>query len=293
MSEETTLNLVDEEPSVPDTSQTTETPQEPQYTELERRAMEQGWKPLDQWDGDPAEHRSAREFLDRGELLGALKITKKQVQELTNTVRFLTEHQRKVHQAAYEQALKDLRKQKVAALEAGDAAAVVELEEQIDQHREAIQTIKKAPTAPQPDTSPIFEDWLSKNQWYAKDKSKKMWADAMAVDYASSKAQQGERVTEQELYDYLHKEARRVFPEDFRAAPTRQAPPSPDGAGRQAGGKAKVSNEPARTPEQRLKELTADMPEAERREVEKMVRSGWVTAEQFVKDFELVKNRGR
>ena len=43
--------------------------QEPvQLTAIEERASAQGWRPKDEWDGDPDEWVSAREFVRAGEL---------------------------------------------------------------------------------------------------------------------------------------------------------------------------------------------------------------------------------
>jgi hypothetical protein len=78
-----------------------------QYTETELRAMEMGWKPKDQWEGDPNEHRSAKEYIDRGELLGKLKQQGSELRELKAMVSTLSEHNRKVHAEAYRQAITD------------------------------------------------------------------------------------------------------------------------------------------------------------------------------------------
>ena len=84
-------------PTVTTTTETTETPSK-QYSELEERAIAQGWKPKDQWEGPPEEHRSAKDFLEFGEILGKLKTTSNEVKELKNSLRYLSEHQKKVYQ---------------------------------------------------------------------------------------------------------------------------------------------------------------------------------------------------
>lgn len=265
-----------------------ETTEEVKYSEVELRAMEQGWKPLDQWEGDPAEHRSAREYLDRGELLGVIKATKGELRELKNALRYMSEHQRKVHQSAYEQALSDLRKQKVDAIERGDGQKVVELDDRIQEHQQAIQTIRRAPApVSEQDVSPTFENWLTRNQWYQTDPAKQAWANELAVSFGRTKKAAGEPVQEQELYDYITKEYRRIFVEPLRA----KAPPAPDGGSKTAGAKATVTANAS--PESRLKTITAGLDPEDRRAVEKMIREGFVTVEQFVKDFEVVNKRGR
>lgn len=288
------LQTTPETPAV----ETPETPaapaaEAPQYTELELEAMKQGWKPLDQWEGEPEKHRSAREFLDRGELLGVQKQMRDELRELRNQIRFMSEHQRKVQSAAYEQALKDLRAQKAEAIERGDGQAAVILDEQIDMQRQALNAVKQAPPQQEPGTdSAIFQDWLTKNQWYKTDMGKKVWADNLAVEYAKAAQRSGRVFTERELYEFLHEEARKTFRmEDNRAAPGAR-PPSPDGSGRQSGNAARANHGAAKSPEAQFKSLVSGFSDADRRAAENWIKQGLMTHEQFVKDFELV-NRGR
>ena len=47
---------------------TPNTPEPAQFDEYEQRASAEGWVPKEEWTGDPAQWRPAKEFLDRGEL---------------------------------------------------------------------------------------------------------------------------------------------------------------------------------------------------------------------------------
>ena len=48
-------------------------PQEPIASDpYELEAREQGWKPQDEYEGDPNKWRPAKEFVERGELFGKI-----------------------------------------------------------------------------------------------------------------------------------------------------------------------------------------------------------------------------
>jgi hypothetical protein len=74
--------------------------------------------------------------------------------------------------ATYKRAVEDLRKEKAEAIEQGDGARVVELDDEIDKIKEAQKpVVKEKPaneTPKQNDKS--YYDWLDNNQWYITNK---------------------------------------------------------------------------------------------------------------------------
>src|SRR6266702_2198796 len=81
----------------------------PKHTALEERAIEQGWRPKDEWDGDESEFRSAREFIDRGELLRKISSQGDELRKLKEVAGALSEHNKQVYVAGYKKAITDLR----------------------------------------------------------------------------------------------------------------------------------------------------------------------------------------
>jgi hypothetical protein len=65
---------------------------EPQFTEIEQRAAEQGWRPQDEWDGEPDDWRTAREFLDRGEFFKKIDEQNRTIKELRKTQTDFAKH---------------------------------------------------------------------------------------------------------------------------------------------------------------------------------------------------------
>jgi hypothetical protein len=244
--------------------------------------MAMGWKPKDQWDGDPNEHRSAREFIDRGELLGKIKSANGEMKELKDMVRFLTDSQRKQYEVGYQTAIKDLKSAKVEALERGDHEAVVEIDEQIADTKEKMKAVKaqpqsNKPTIPEP--SEITKSWLAANKWYNEEAAMRAVANQLAVDYSRLN---GANPDEAELYRYIDTHIRKAYPAQFEKKQQRVAP-NPDGASRaQAGGAQGKSTD---TPKQQFRDLLKTLSKEDARAAENLVERGYVNEEQFLKDF--------
>ncbi len=264
----------------------TETPQveTPQYTEIEQAAIAQGWQDKKTWveSGHAEEdHRSAREFIDRGELLGKVRATSNEVRELRQSLQAMTEHNRKVFEAGVEEGIKRLQTQRKAALKEGDFDNAVELEEEIDRRKETLQQVKQSTVRPQQQNqgtqSPEFQAWVVKNPWYLKDPVMHHWANAMAVEFTRVNPQ----VTEEEVYKFLDRETRKEFPHKFNRA----APPSPESGGRRgsSGGSGGGKDE--------FEMILAEMDPDEAKMARRLVANGHLTKEKYVADLKAVNKR--
>ncbi len=257
-------------PVVPDTPAPDTTPE---YTETEQRAIDQGWNP--DWEGPEDQKRSAREYLDRGELLSSLKAQSTEVKELRKMVQGLSEHNRKVYESGYERALNDLRAQKAKAVDDSDGALVVKLDEAIDQTREALRTVKQAPSSAPAvvEETQAFKDFKKANPVYVTSEKFKEWAHGAAISYAKRTPD----ATEEGVYEYISERARKEYPEHYG----RRGPPSPDGEGRQSSAKAA----PAKGG-QAFEKLMADLPEDQANVARGMIKRGLMTKEKYVEDYE-------
>jgi len=57
----------------------------------ESEAREQGWKPQDEYEGDPNKWRPAKEFVERGELFGKIDSLGKELKETRKALKMLQE----------------------------------------------------------------------------------------------------------------------------------------------------------------------------------------------------------
>lgn len=172
--------------------------------DIEAQARELGWVPSEEWRGDPAQWKSAEEFVERGhtvmpmlrknneKLLAEVENLRGQITGLTEAVTAgqealaaFQEFHSETAKREYQRAVQDLKAQKVTAIREGDAERVVEIDDAIDAlQAEAPKPLQKAANAPAPapQVSPenivILQKWESENASWLSDPEKKAYATA-------------------------------------------------------------------------------------------------------------------
>src|SRR3989304_9039191 len=89
-------------------------PEVPLRSIEEEQATKDGWMPLEKWEAsgnNPKDHRSAREFNDRGELLRKISEQNKYIQRVNQGVETLKTHHSRVFESAHKKAMEDLKRQ--------------------------------------------------------------------------------------------------------------------------------------------------------------------------------------
>lgn len=188
---------------------------------VESKAAEQGWKPKEEWvaeGGDPDEWRSAREFVDRGELLKQIHNQNRKLKQVEQGFDALKTHHGVVYEKAYKDALAALKSQRRAAMIDGDLDAVEAIEEAIEEKKEEFQQAKIAekPVGPAPE----FVAWVDRNSWYESNEDLREFADFKGISYA--KKHPG--VDPVAVLKYVEEEVKKKFPEEFGV---RRGAPSP------------------------------------------------------------------
>lgn len=217
---------------------------EVQHSVEEEKAIASGWRPQEEWEGAPDEWVTAKEYNFRGELMGRISKQGKElgeskaaIAELNTALKEMGKINKKTAEREYKKALADLKQQKVAALDEGDSATVVEVDEQIAEMNKAYEDMGREETAQQdaqvqPD--PAVAKWLSdpKNDWYHNNVAMRGAADAIADQLAA------EGVAPAEMLTKVEETMKQTFPQAFNK-PVRQAPVVNDPAQRGSGGKGK------------------------------------------------------
>lgn len=206
----------------------TETPVvkvEPSKTEL--TALEQGWVPKDDFQGEEHKWVDAGEFLRRGELFGKIDAQNRELKETRKTLQALEQHYLKVQETEYKRALTDLKKQKKEALIENDVEAVLDVDEKIDelkdeQLKQAQQSARQAAAQQTSEPHPEFVAWTSKNSWYENSKPMRAFADARGQELS------GEGKSPSEVLRLIAEEVRKEFPNKFYN-PKREEPSSVEG----------------------------------------------------------------
>lgn len=200
----------------------------PSLTPVEQSAKAQGWVTKDEWVAqgkDPNEHRSAKEFVDRGELYKSIHTTKRELKQTQAALTALQRHHQYVFEKAHQQAVRDLKMEKRLAMRDGDLERADELDEQIGQvvmqHQQEKAEIARAVQVEQ-GPPPEFQAFLDSNQWYITDKEMRDEADAIGFVYINNGGNRAD------LFPYVAKKMREKFPEKLGV---RRAAPSPTVSG--------------------------------------------------------------
>lgn len=216
--------------------QVQEQTQERVYTAVEQEALAQGWRPKEEFDGDPDRFIDAGEFVRRGELFSKIDHQNRELKQLRQAIDQFKQHHANVDKAAYDRALADLKRQRKEALAEGDVEKFAELDEQVeglkeDRDQAISRQRQESAQAQQPD--PAFGQWLQKNQWYQNDPIMKGAADSFGIQLAK----QG--VEPLEVLKQVEKKIKEEFKHKFEN-PNRQRAGAVESPGRgPAAGKSK------------------------------------------------------
>lgn len=243
---------------------------ERQYTEIELKAIDQGWIPKEEFDGDPSEFIDAPEFVRRGELFDKIERQSREIKQVRAALEAFKVHHSKVKEAEYERALKALQDARKQAFVDGEHERAFALEEKIDEIKQEKADIVKAATAPvEADTgyTEEFQDWVSRNNWYETNQNMRDMADQIGLRLAKSGMAPSKVLLE------VEKEIRKEFAHRFTNQ-KQERPPAVESSTRTTASRKEVS-------------LSAD----EREIMRKIVSTGVMTEDQYLKELKAVRDR--
>lgn len=189
----------------------------------EAQAKELGWVPKEQFKGDESRWVDAETFVKRGEeVMPILKANNKRlhqqvdtlsaqlseartaIQESQQAIATLRETQTEMTKAAVARSKAEIRGQLRAAREANDMQLVADLEDQLEDIRDAEREVKTKTAAPapkpnpqQPQLDPEFIAWQRDNPWFGTDTRRT----ALAVAEAKELRQSGDQTIGRAFYD--------------------------------------------------------------------------------------------
>lgn len=243
----------------------------PQPTEHEVRASEQGWVPKDEWTGNPDDWRPAKEFLDRGELFKKIDEQKRELKQIKQAMEEFGKHHARVRDLEFKRAIDHLKAQKKEALEAGDADAVVEIDDKIAAQREAQKQVEVKPQPQAAEPNQDFVRWQARNPWYGTDRAMKAVADTVAQDLVGRGESDPVRILQA-----VDREIRKEFPHKF------------ENPNRQRAGAVEGNTKGARAAPKDHFELT----DFEKRIMERIVSTGAITKEKYIEELKATRAKG-
>lgn len=194
----------------------------------EQRAMDDGWMPLDKWTeagNDARDHRSAREFNDRGELLRRISEQNKYIQRVNQGMDSLKAHHAKVFEASYGKAIQDLKAMHAKAVEDGDLNKADHVADQIANTKVQFAQAQQAAQVQTQQPNIALETWRERNKWYDENHEMRVFADAIGTSYAQNKQFQ---VTPEQVLEYVEKEVKARYMK--KEEPKKEAAPNPVGS---------------------------------------------------------------
>jgi hypothetical protein len=243
----------------------------PQYTAIEQRAMEMGWRPKEEFSGDEDDFIDAKEFVRRKPLFDKIEHQSKELKDVKKILRSLQDHHVKLKETEFNRAVEYLKAQKKEALSDGNLDLVVELDDKLVDIRAAQKAaiaaeVQVKPNQPHPD----FVSWVDKNTWYAQDNQLRSFADNLGIQYA----EENPELSPKDVLKYVSDRVRRAFPEKFQN-PNRTKPAPVDGGSPVA--------KPTKSSD------TFQLTEEEERVVKSFVRAGIMSREDYVKELKAMR----
>jgi len=183
-------------------------------TEKELEAKEFGWNP-DGQDRD-GNKLSADEFLARKPLFNKIRNQSEELSEIKTLLHELKSDNRKITEEGIkekESLLSQLKEAKESHLDNLDVDKVREIDKQIDSVREEIAS-KSQPE--EQAESPYFKDFVKDNDWASNDNSPlSIASEGIARRYI----QTNPNASDKEMYQHIHDQVRKDFPEKFQEKP--------------------------------------------------------------------------
>jgi hypothetical protein len=241
----------------------------PTVDPAEASAKAQGWKPKDQFTGDPALWVDAKEFLGRAPLFDKIKAQSTELKGIKKTVDAMAKHFEKNLEHAVNAKISELKAAKKEAIEGGDVAKVEAIDKAIEEQKATKADIPKAP-----EVAPEVTEWVSANPWYTKDQE--LHDFALAYNDSYLKRNPGDLEGSLKATATATKKA---FPEKFlvevKVSPAASAAPTVEGG---------------TAPSKEAKKYSVDRLSAEQKMVYSQIvkKHNVVSHDQFFKDLESI-----
>lgn len=237
----------------------------------EQLAREQGWRPKEEYNGDPAKWVSAETFLAKGELIDRIESLGKKLKDSEKAIQMLTEHNQKLKEVEFKKAVEYLKNQKKQAYEAGDVDKIIEIDDrlaEVKQKQKEVSNTLESKQNIQPEIDPAFTRWVNENPWYSSDSEMKSDADAFGNAYAANNPDK----SPEDVLKYVTTKIKKIYKDKFEN-PNRNKVGAVEGGGR----RQEADND------------SIELTENERRAMNTFVRQGVMTREEYIKQIKQLR----
>ena len=265
--------------------------------EILAEARNDGWRPLEEFKGDPKKWVSAEIFVQRGReinpilrksnarLQAEIDSLKHTLADTNSSLQKVHEYNAKIEQRAYERAVINLRAERKQALVEQDMDTVAEIDDKLDELKEnkptpPVQAQEQIPAQ----VDPALSSWMAENRTWFNTENQDM------VDHANGVGirlrRENPALMGVAFLDTIKQEVERAFPEKFgskRGTPAAVEGSAAAGAGAPRGRGKGVTSLPADVQKQ-FKSLSAekwyvDLAKSKGKTAEKMFMEDYEGAE--------------
>jgi len=244
----------------------------PQLSSIEEKAIQMGWRPKEQFEGDEEEFIDAKEFVRRQPLFDRIENQNKQLKNVTKALEALKVHYTRVEEAAVQKAINQLKAQRKSALADGDGDSFELIDDEIkkaEHQLTQIEQVKNQPIVEETVVHPEWQAFQSRNPWYSNTSYMRKYADEIGQDLASK------GIAPAEVLKQVEQAVRKEFPNKF-VNPNKELAPNVE---QSRGGNTKPVG----------KDSDSFMNEQEKKVMNDLVRSGLLTKEKYIADLKAVK----
>lgn len=193
--------------------------QEPTVLSIDDKARSMGWKPLEEFKGDPDTWVEAKEFVGRRSFFVKIDDLKKQIAMQNQVLKTVNATLSQAEQRAYQEGLEQAKKEMKEARMAGDFQG----------YEDALQKQSQLLAAQQQKVSPAsvttsVEEIRSSNEWKEFVESGNEWVNGTDVDdkikqqaasiLVTKYEQENPTAARADLLKFVHREIRNKFPND-------------------------------------------------------------------------------
>jgi hypothetical protein len=221
------------------------TPEEKQLSPIEQKALEMGWRPKEEFDGDEENFIDAKEFVQRQPLFDKISSQSKELKGLKRALEDFKTHYTTVQESAYKKALNELKSEQKKAFAEGDADTFYALEQQREEiENEKEKFVQQQQTFDEPETPREFQAWVNRNPWYNVPHMQ-VFADDVGSRFKGQVLSGA--MTPADVLKEVEKAVRAEFPNKFRNANKDKAPSveggSQSGSGKNSGGSYELTEQ--------------------------------------------------
>lgn len=213
--------------------------EQPNPKTAEDIARASGWKPLEEWEGDPSEWRSAEVFNERGEWIKRHKAQEQRLNELEDTFAKRLENVQKLHKVQLEAQKAELIRKRDDAIDLADRDAALGYQKELDNLNGKEVDFDNTPVKSASSEEQVINNWNAANPWVMGGSAKAAYAKQQFGIYS----QRG--MPAQQAIAAMEADLAREFPD---VNPNRERQPTPE-----------KGTPPGRRGRQRVKLTMADL----------------------------------